>query len=72
MANFTKTNIIWNGCDGYNYAEAGEKNYTRTETFSAFEVVEVQKEDVPVDADGALDFDGLFTVESDGRTWKFA
>lgn len=59
-----KTKIIWNGCDGYIELEVlkqdldakfdGDTLICRTETFTAFEVEQIQESEVPRDEDGEL------------------
>lgn len=67
MGNTKKTQIVWNGCDAY--IESSESVFTQREEFTPFGVVAVDKNDVPVDEDGELDFTGLFVTEN-GDVWK--
>lgn len=75
--------IIWNGCDahmelalnshrdGVKFDEDKNEFYTvdNNEICYAFDAVEVDENDIPVDEDGEPDYDGLILCES-GKIYK--
>ncbi len=61
------TKLVWNGCDGY--IESEKSVFTTREEFKPFEVIEINKESIPVDDDGEMILDGIFLSES-GRFYK--
>jgi hypothetical protein len=72
------TKIVWNGCDSYveidqavarGYDCDGEVLYTPREAFTAFEAIEINPADLPVDEDGEPDFNGVIGTET-GRFYR--
>lgn len=72
------TKIVWNGCDNYveadqatqlGYEFDGEKLCHGAQEFTAFEVTEIDPEDLPKDEDGEPDFNIVFGSES-GKFYK--
>lgn len=55
-----KVNIVWNGVDGYDISN--ESVCTSKEEFKPFEVKEISEDDLPLDVDGDIDYDGVFAV----------
>lgn len=66
----TATHVIWNGCDGYDYSEAGRISYTRIGEHKAFEVEEIQADSLPI-VDGEIDYTGTILL-SDGKLFIVA
>lgn len=71
--------IVWNGIDGYietenaiafGYRFDGEKLYHGSESFQAFDVVEIMPQDLPKDEDGEPDFNGVFGCPISGRFYR--
>jgi hypothetical protein len=73
-----KTEIVWNGCDGYvaaadadrlGYDFDGKSLYHGSKSFQAFIAEEVAESDVPLDEDGEPDYDGLAVLPY-GRVFR--
>ena len=60
--------IVWNGCDGY--IESNEIIYKLSESWKPFDVVQLAMADVPRDADGELDFAGLYVTDA-GNVYNY-
>ncbi len=67
--------IVWNGCDGYIFAEDFNPDYNisknkdgtftlfhRGESFNSFPVMEIGEETIEIDEDGELICDGIFII----------
>lgn len=72
MSNTNKTFIVWNGCDQHEVCDENKVVWTTREYFTPFEVQSVKESEIPKDADGELDFDGIFlTLAANGFDfWK--
>ena len=63
----THTQIVWNGCDGY--AVSNDSVFTQRDEFKPFEVIRVDVDDLPKDADGEPILDQVYFTE-DGKAYK--
>jgi hypothetical protein len=71
MTNAKTQFIIWNGCDGEDYASEGDEIFTKSEKFTAFQVAEVALKSLPIidESTGERDFDGHY-MTPDYKVWK--
>lgn len=77
------TQIVWNGCDSYIEVESLDRSgldfsfvngkaivFHGSQSFEAFDAIEISVDSLPKDDDGEPDFDGVLGSETSGKFYK--